>query len=549
MLRLTGKSKWGELVWDLPPGKSIVGRKSDCDFQLDDKTVSRHHTEILTDADDGSCHITDLESRNGTHINGRQAGIRARAFPGDIVTFGKVDFALTEIADDSITLPDISACLVDNDQIEVRNTISYSKMTATSSEHLADFPEFLAALTEMARQPVLAESQEESLKKLLSIVADIIPSECLAVLEDAGDKQHIYPVAFLSDEKQSIDSIALSDILAENILTHKDSIITGITPDTLLPENSDLTVAVKVKTAMAVPLISNGETRGILYADSGDLDLVYTAEHLQVMAVFGSIIAARMDNNNLLLTREDTVQNTLKYKWASKIQHNCLDREIPVMPGYQIHGTHMASPSVSCDFHDVTMLPDESVVFMVGDVTGHGIDAAVLMSHVLASFRAMYDRKSINLARAVKRVSNELYKICDTREFATLFIGRIKPGQTHVTYVNAGHIPPLMIRENGSAEYLGATGLPLGVSDNIGWGENIVDLTYRDTLLIRTDGITNSERNCQYFPAEKLEEIMIGSRRFKPTETAERIIREIFRFTGNTDPVDDITFLIIKRED
>jgi sigma-B regulation protein RsbU (phosphoserine phosphatase) len=303
----------------------------------------------------------------------------------------------------------------------------------------------------------------------------------------------------------------------------------------------------ELKSAVAVPLFDEGEVLGILYADTTSPLQSYTDEHLRVLATFGNIIASRLVNYELVDERQAKQVMEKELRRASSIQKELLVKVLPQVDGYTVHAFQEQSRSVGGDLYDVCRLPDGQLLFLVADVSGKGLGAALLMSNILASFRILYESPRFDLATAVKRVSLQLFRNTDAEDFATLIIGQVDPASGDVRYINAGHNPPLLVRSDGSHEYLEPCGVMIGAFDFPGWEEKSVNLSEGELIFIFSDGVTEADAGHGQYGDKRTEELVLKERQNSPAEITSSLMNDINNFMGDAPRSDDITTLILKR--
>ena len=170
------------------------------------------------------------------------------------------------------------------------------------------------------------------------------------------------------------------------------------------------------------------------------------------------------------------------------------------------------------------------------------------MSNILASFRIKYSDPQFDLAAAIKQVSIQLHKYTAAQDFATLFGGIIDPEAHTLKFVNAGHNPPLVVRQNGDSEFLEASGVMIGAFDFSDWQLAETKLNPGDVLFVFTDGVSeaNDSKDNQY-GEERIKDMIIKNRADQPEAIARKLFDDIMVFVENEPRADDITMLIVKR--
>jgi serine phosphatase RsbU (regulator of sigma subunit) len=548
MLRLIGTDGTNYFAWDLTPGVYTLGRSPECQFVVPDKTVSRKHVQIDVAASGDRALITDLQSHNGTVVNGTRLSDPVSVKAGDNVMFGQVEFRLSTDGGAIAATSRPTATRLSTVEPEKSVFLSINEALKPLPSKVTDLPEFLPTLSEMARMLVLPEPKEEMLHRSLALVAKVIPAERLAVLFTSEDGSEVYTAASILPNNKDLGSFTLSRTIVKEILTNKNAILIGDPSDDSRFASQQSIIMSEIRSAIAVPLFDEGKVLGILYADTTNPRHRYSNDYLRLLATFGNIIAARLTNYTLLHDRQEKQLIERELQRASLIQRNLLAKESPVIDGYSIHAFQQQCQAVGGDLYDLASLHDGRVLFLLGDVSGKGMGAALLMANILASFRILHHEKDFSLARAVKQMSTLLFRYSMPSDFATLFAGIIDPRTHTLTFVNAGHNPPVLVRSDGSVEHLEPSGTMIGAFDFTDWTEDTRTFHAGDLLFIYSDGVPEAQGKDNQFGDERMERLIIDSRRDPLPMITERLMKDIESFVADTPRSDDITMLLLKRE-
>ncbi len=538
--------------WDLYPGKYTLGRSPDCEFSILNSTVSRKHVEFEV-TNDHRYFITDLGSHNGTTVNQMPVTDKVEINGKDRICFGEAEFKIGSGENGSINIsPSITTRLADHDP-EKSVFLSIKEVLKPLPAKVIELPNVLPTLFEMAKTLVLPEPKEVMLKRSLELISKVIPAERLAILttEDNKDKNsdEVIIAASLNTSEKELGNLILSKTIINDILTNKNAILIGNPMDDPHFANQQSIIMSEMKSALAVPLFDEGEVLGILYVDTTNPLHRYNNDYLKLLGAFGNIIASRLVNYALLNIRADRQLIEAELKRASSIQKKLLDMPQAEIPGYKICALQEQCRSVGGDMFDICLSLEGHLIFMVADVSGKGMGAALLMSNILASFRILFNNKKFELSEAVKQVSNQLYIHSAQEDFATLFMGVIDPKSNELTFVNAGHNPPILMRQNKTIEYLDPSGIMIGAFPLMEWTETKVNLNVGDLVVVYSDGVTEAEGpECQY-GEEKLEQFIKNNLDIDPDKVASTLMQDIKTFAGSSPQSDDITMLIVKRNE
>ena len=544
-MKLVGADGAQSYSFTLGPGRHQVGRGADCALCIPSQTVSRVHAEVEV-TPNGEVYITDLGSHNSTFVNSRKITSRERVTSGDAIAFGRTEFAL--LTDDN-TQPVKSRKLAN-----LANQIPPNSVYIPISEALKPLParvtdkgEVFNVIFEMARLLVVTETREDMLEKALGMVAKIIPADRLLIL--FVDEREVYTEASKILSSRVSPQLSLSQTIVHEIMVSQNAIlISNPALDPRFAERQSIIMS-DMKSAMAAPLFDEGKVLGILYADTTSPHVQYTDEQVRILATCGNIIASRLANYNLLQERQEKQAMEAEMRRASQIQQALLSQTPPQVTGYTFYAFQEQSRAVGGDLYDMTILPDGRVLFMVADVAGKGLGAALLMSNVLASFRILYDLIPFHLPSLVRRVSLQLFASSAAGEFATAFIGVLDPSAGEVVFVNAGHNSPMVLSRDGSMRTLDATGFMLGAFGFGEWEEGGLSLSPGDVIVVYSDGVSEAMTPSD---EEFGEARLLSNLRLNLSENPQRITSSLMTaidsFIAGAPRSDDITLLTLKRD-
>jgi serine phosphatase RsbU (regulator of sigma subunit) len=198
------------------------------------------------------------------------------------------------------------------------------------------------------------------------------------------------------------------------------------------------------------------------------------------------------------------------------------------------------------DYYDFIPVGRGNLGLLIADIRGKVLPSYSLVAR-LRAFLEMQERYVLDDVRELTRKANEFfYHLSCPDEFASLFFGRYEGGSGRLSYVNCGHVPPLLVRSDGSARKLGFTGPVIGISEN--WSATIdeVDLQAGDTLVMVTDGITEAmDRTGEQFGYGRLLEVVRTCLRKKPGDLANAIIQAANAFSSCISR-DDVTVVVAR---
>ena len=215
--------------------------------------------------------------------------------------------------------------------------------------------------------------------------------------------------------------------------------------------------------------------------------------------------------------------------------------------GFETVGFSRPANTVGGDFYDILPLEDGRLVVTVGDVAGKGSPAALLMALLLAMMRTLVDEK-LEPAELVTRLNVQVSRHAPGSRFITLFYAVYDPATGMLTYVNAGHTQPLLMRNSGAVERLTEGGIALGMFEHSRYQTGSTSIQPNELIAIYSDGITEAEDpSGRPFDEAGLESVLKSNRALEISEVGKSVVRAIERYTADTRLADDLTILLLRR--
>src|SRR4051812_25917695 len=258
-------------------------------------------------------------------------------------------------------------------------------------------------------------------------------------------------------------------------------------------------------------------------------------------------IAFALTNLLVLLEVADRLSLKNDLEIARDIQQAMLPAGLFSAAGVETYGMSRPANTVGGDFYDILALDDGRVVVTVGDVAGKGSPAALLMALLLAMLRTLVDEK-LEAAELITRLNKQVCRHAPGSRFITLFYAVYEPLTGTMTYVSAGHMPPLLLRRDGTCERLTEGGIALGMFEHSTYTTGQVMLQHDDLLAVYSDGITEAENPTgRPFDEIGLETALKASSGDTLTGIGSAVVRAVERHTDDTRFADDLTILLLRR--
>jgi serine phosphatase RsbU (regulator of sigma subunit) len=254
-------------------------------------------------------------------------------------------------------------------------------------------------------------------------------------------------------------------------------------------------------------------------------------------------MAADVERHQRAAVEQERLRRELEL--GRQIQHDMLPRA-PLRLGLtEIRGVSVPATEVGGDFFNYFQTSSGRIALVVGDVSGKGVGAALLMANIQASLRTRLALGQ-DLASLARELDADIDASTPGSIYATLFVGLLDPESRTLDYVNAGHHPQFVLRSTGGLERMESTGLPIGLLAGHGYGERRVTLAPGDVLFFYTDGCVEAENGSgEMFSSERLESLLTARPAGPGEDLLVRIEREIVQFRSGREPFDDATMMVV----
>jgi sigma-B regulation protein RsbU (phosphoserine phosphatase) len=255
-------------------------------------------------------------------------------------------------------------------------------------------------------------------------------------------------------------------------------------------------------------------------------------------------MTARLQSLVEVAKEKERMQSELQI--ASEVQNQLFPRSAPAMKTIELIGVCQPARMVSGDYYDYLCLPNGNLGIAIGDVAGKGISAALLMASIQSIMRTQLAAGPHSPAEVVAQLNRQLYANTSAEKYATFFFGIYDDQERTLTYTNAGHLPPLVVRASG-VELLEVTGTVVGAFPSIRYQEKSVRIGAGDLLVAYTDGVTEPENAYgEEFGAERLGNVAMSNRHGKPADIAAKIMEAVTEWGSAAEMPDDLTVVIAK---
>ncbi|HTX19318.1 MAG TPA: GAF domain-containing SpoIIE family protein phosphatase [Bacteroidota bacterium] len=302
-----------------------------------------------------------------------------------------------------------------------------------------------------------------------------------------------------------------------------------------------------IKTLLCVPLIVKSELRGVLTVYNKKDGNSFNADDQRLLAIIAAQSAQVVENARLIEEEKLYIKMQQEVGLAAKIQGDLLPRNNPDLPGYDIAARTISAQSIGGDYYDFIPMGDGRMTLCLGDVSGKGLPASLLMANLQATLRGQ-TLVSPSPSECLVRSNKLLYESTSPEKFATLFYAILDPASHTIHYSNAGHDWPHLIAKDSSVKRLQTGGLMLGLIPEVGYEDEKVGLEAGALLVIQSDGISEAMNSSEeQFGEERLQSVLLRERDRSAAEIVDAVVREVRSHAGAHPQSDDITIMVVKR--
>jgi sigma-B regulation protein RsbU (phosphoserine phosphatase) len=528
--------------------RTTIGRSARSDVCIPDAFASRLHAEVRKEGD--GYWLQDLGSANGTRYNGMPVKTSTPLSSGGEIQIGET----TIIFDDEKPVNLSSSMLISDgtEALDPSKTISFQHRRIPTSELLqgqfSSRTELLGLISKVGVALLSSTGLDETLNQVASLVFEAVPAErCVIMLRDDTDGSMQIKVARIRGKEEIIEEVRVSRTVMDEVLKNGKSVLTADAQHD--PRFASQTMALSgIRSVLAVPLsVDERNIFGLIYADSPTYEATFSEEHLNILTTLASVASIRVENATLLEERLERERMERELELATEIQQRFQPSGPPELNGYEFQGISFSCYEIGGDYYDFIERHDGRMLIALGDVSGKGTAAALLMSSLHAAIHAQVAARS-SLDEIVSSVNHYLAENTPTNRFVTLFVGELDPSTGTFRYINAGHNPPLVGRVNGAIEQLSSGGFPLGIIPTAEFEVGELVLGAGEVLVVYSDGVSEANNlDGDEFGLERLADVIQNNLKASAAGLRDKVESALSSFTQTAPANDDITLVIAKR--
>jgi phosphoserine phosphatase RsbU/P len=542
---------------------TVIGRLPECDIILAANGVSRRHAEIRKIGP--AFFVVDLDSRNKTLVNNGElkGGVQHLLKENDRINICNVELVFNAVEATKTKDPEPEANLMVVTESPTGQNPDFLTLEASRSSTMASTvrPEVkLKAILEITRSLSNELRIDTVAPKILDSLMEIFPGaeRLFLMLQDPSTKRLVRKAfkhrpqkrtSFLRPMAEDEVPTSISRSIVDHVLGQKKAVLSqDAGDDKNLPSSASIS-DLKIRSVMCVPLLTpDNKALGIIQLDTSDRRQ-FNEDDLDVLAAVASQAAISIQNASMLESLLERERLNRDLKIAEQVQKRFLPQVVPTVQGYEFFAHYQPTYEVGGDYYDFVPLTGDRMAVALGDVSGKGVAAALMMAKFSGDTRYCMMTEDAPAPTAA-RLNNLLCAAGIEDKFITLSLCVLDTRKRLLTLTSAGHTPVIIRRADGRAEEVGqeVSGLPLGIMDDSEYQQCEVQLDPGDVVVIYSDGVTDARS-----PGDELYDSQSNHRLLKRVAQASggassvgrAILQDIREFSAGHSQADDITLVCL----
>ena len=302
-----------------------------------------------------------------------------------------------------------------------------------------------------------------------------------------------------------------------------------------------------IRSLLSVPLNVKGKMIGLVNLFNKKNKTGFSENDQRILSIIAAQSAQVIESARLY--KQEQVLRGIEEDLlvAREIQKQLLPKETPKVKGYDIAGYSLSAKEVGGDYYDFIEINEKKLAICLGDISGKGIPASLIMANLQATLRG-HAHSSLSCANCLEKSNTQLYHSTDIQKFATLFYSVLDIEKNQLFYSIAGHNPPIYINNSNDVKMLEAGGTVLGFLEKTSYDEETFTMAKGDILTIYSDGITEAgDHDESYYEEWRLIQVLKKHKDKPASVIIDNIIDEVLKFSNNSSQNDDMTLIIVKR--
>lgn len=388
----------------------------------------------------------------------------------------------------------------------------------------------------------LAESLNDIAGKILENAVGLLDARAGALFLYDEENKKIEPVANININQRDLSQIDESFPVIQYAVFEKASSIRSNKTDENDPfPDSEL---------ISIPIIYKNQVKGVFILidkEGRDTKNNFTEDDKKLLSAFANQAAVAIENVRLYRISLEKERIQREIELAAEIQKSLIPEKFPKLTGFDINGVCIPCRTVGGDYYNYFILPNGRILIAVADVSGKGVPASLFVSSINSVLYAQIDQ-DYDLLKTIGILSKAIYHSVATGKYATAFFLEIDPKGSSIRYVNAGHNPPFMLKNDKKSVELTEGGFCIGMFKDSSYQCKELPFNIGDQILIYTDGVTEqTNENEEYYGEEKLLGILRKNTALNASQINHEIVKSVYDFSKKTQLHDDLTLVMIKK--
>lgn len=541
--------------YNLQNQKISLGRAEDNDISLKDPFCSSHHAFIYPSGTNFI--IQNNKSKNGTFLNGKRIESESTLKKGDEILIGSTRIIFDKELATNVEVTDAPSPSSNiNTIMNVEEILSKPDLHTTikATAQPLDFDQIrsehksYSVISEVSKALVLHMPLSELLEHIMNLICQHVPMDRgILMLKEGNPPQMIPKVVRINNPGLMNQRILVSQTIINMAVNKNSSImISDAQADSRFRAQESI-IKLNIFSAMCVPLWNNKDIIGIIYSDRISLLEQFSEEDLRLLTLLSNLAAVKIENSKLIEQSIEKEKMEKELSLAAQIQRDFLPNKIPEWKNFEITGANIPCYQVGGDYFDYIPITSERQGIAIGDVAGKGVSASLLMASLRAALHSEISPEYY-MPRMIEKLNNFIYRSSASNRFISFFFGELNRTTGEFKYINAGHNPPFVLNKKGKILHLESVGLCLGMFESEKYDLKTITLNVDEIILLYTDGIIECRaRDNTEFKEERLIELLKKYSKESAYTIKDNIYAALHEFASGTDPMDDMTLLVIKR--
>jgi phosphoserine phosphatase RsbU/P len=547
------------LPHELTGEEATLGRHPECTVVLNSNMISRKHARVFRDG--SGWMVEDLGSGNGTFVNGKKIEGPTVLGHEDRIKLGPllVRFESGMVANPKAPTAGFGGEMTIGMGIDLDDDMADAATVMNSTEAVAGFgnlevrPEAkLKAVLEISQSLAGTVDLDAILPKILDTLFKVFPHAdraCILFQDTAGK---MIPKAVKHRRSGDDETVKVSRTILKTVLEQKKGVLSADAMNDSQFQASESISNLAIRSMMCVPMLSlAGDPMGAIHIDTQNAFNQFKAEDLDLLVAVAGQAAMSYESAKLMVTALEKLKQDREMDIAMNVQRALLPTELPQSLGWEFFASYDTAQAVGGDYYDVLPLAKGTKVCIAfGDVAGKGVPASLVMSR-LSSVVANVVEFLDDVSAAACRINNQMCAKAVEGRFVTFVLGLIDVKSGKLKFVNAGHMPIMVRKTDGTLVEIGAdeVGIPIGVMEDFPY--DVVEYTIQpgETAVIYTDGVSEAMNPAgDLFGVEKIREMVKASRAGAAEELGKQILAEVRKHANGRPQNDDITIMVFGRK-